>query len=93
MTDSPWQTYQEGEQSRKWKDATTTERVVKWFTLAMQELGIVERMNVTADEAKKAFDMAQRIDRRLAKNAKAIERAMAAQLSTFKSNNIADAEE
>lgn len=91
MTD--WQEHHEQEQNRKWKHSeTTTERVVRWFTLAMQEIGIVERMNAAADEAHKAWTIAQRIDRRIKQRNQADIAALANQVATLKAKT-ADGED
>lgn len=88
-----WQEVQEDGQKNKWQHSEiTTERVVRWFTLAMQEMGIIEKLDITADVAKKAFDISERIDRRMKQRTLADVRATAAHLATLKANTQ-DAEE
>jgi hypothetical protein len=68
------------------KHKTTTAKVAKGVILAIKSLFIVEKLDISADEAHKAWLTSQKIERRQKRRDEADVRAWSAQSSTLKAN-------
>ncbi len=68
------------------KHKTTTAKVAKGVILAIKSLFIVEKLDITADDAHKAWETTKKIERRQKKRDEADVRAWSAMSSTLKAN-------